>query len=164
MGVSQKGCKYRKNFYKILKILTHIFEENAHFELVPALLDGIDNQIESTLDLGDLAGTALDDGIDGRPLLGIEGKEEIAFQVGSLSNQTGFESTIAVKDTTFRIDIDMAESLHIGADSVYDLVRLPPDGHGVGNRIFFFLARRESGHKCKSDGQNAEEFSHLFNC
>ena len=164
MGVSQKGCKYRKNFYKILKILTHIFEENAHFELVPALLDGINNQIESALDLGDLAGTALDDGIDGRPLLGIEGKEEIAFQVGSLSNHAGFESAIAVKDTTFSIDINMAETLHIGADSMNNLVSLPPDSHGIGNRIFFFLARRESGHKCKSDGQNAEKFSHLFNC
>ena len=164
MGVSQKGCKYRKNFYKILKILTHIFEENAHFELVPALLDGIDNQIESALDLGDLAGTALDDGIDGRPLLGIEGKEEIAFQVGSLSNQAGFESAIAVKDTTFSIDINMAETLHIGANSMNNLVSLPPDGHGVGNFILFFLAGREGSHKRESDGQNAEKFSHLFSC
>ena len=149
MGVSQKGCKYRKNFYKILKILTHIFEENAHFERVPALLDGIDYQIEPALDLSDLTSSALDDWIDGRALLGIEGKEKIAFQVGGLSNHAGFESAIAVKDTTFSIDINTAETLHIGADGVYDLVRLPPDGHGVGNGVTFLGAGYESDRKCE---------------
>ena len=164
MGVSQKGCKYRKNFYKILKILTHIFEENAHFEFISALLDGIDYQIEPAAHFGDLAGSALDNRVDGRALLRIERKEEIAFQVGSLSNHAGFESAIAVKDTTFSIDINMAETLHIGANSMNNLVSLPPDGHGVGNFILFFLAGREGSHKRESDGQNAEKFSHLFSC
>ena len=156
MGVSQKGCKYRKYFYKILEILSHILEEDAHFERVPALLDGIDYQIESALDLSDLTSSALDDWIDGRPLLGIEGKEEIAFQVGSLSYHAGFESAIAVKDSIFCIDIDSAETLHIGADGVYDLVRLPTDGHGVGYFLIFFFAGRKHCHEGKCDCENAE--------
>ena len=134
MGVSQKGCKYRKNFYKILKILTHIFEENAHFELVPALLDGINNQIESALDLGDLAGTALDDGIDGvTTVLRVERHEEGALEVGRLANPCGIESAVAVNAVfAARVKVEVVVA------SVFRLIKLP---HG---QLYFQCGSAES--------------------
>ena len=157
MGVSQKGCKYRKYFYKILEILSHILEEDAHFELVSPNLDAVDDQVDSAFDFRNLAGATLDLRIDGIAAHRIEGKEEIALHVSGFPNHRCFESTIAMQAIiTLGIDVHTVESVEICADGMYDLVSLPPESHGVGYFILFFCAGREHCHESKCDCENAE--------
>ena len=162
MGVSQKGCKYRNNFYNFLEILSHIFEENAHFELVPACFHTVYDQIDPAFDFRNLAGTALDLWINGIAAHRIERKEEIAFEISGFSHHRGIELAKAVKAIfTCGIDVYSVGPAEIGTDCMDERVVLSPKSHGVGDFLIFLLAGRERCHEGKCDCKDVQNLFHI---